>query len=420
MSPVDDSAHVRTAVLEIRGCDEELRRPRWRSTVRSIALHAGEVHALLGENGAGKSTLIKIMTGVHTADRGEILIDGERGRTSKSPAEAQRARQSWRSTGAALIFPDLSVAENIFIGHRNRGQIVRLAADDDEADAMLASLDVDLDAAAPASTLTVGRAADRRDRQGDVPRRARADHGRADGGAVGARGRAAVPIRSTSCAPAGVAMLFITHRLDEVFEIADRVTVFRDGRHISTTSGGRDDAGDRSSARWSGASSATSSCARATSPATSRLRVEGLGRAGRLRGRLLRGPRRRGRGLRRSGRRGTHRGRPRPVRHRPRRARARSSSTARASHDPQPRATRCGIGIAYLSEDRRQLGLVMPQSIAANISLPALRSYRTPLRPARSRGRARGRRAFPRPPAASARRRSTRRSPTSRAATSRR
>ena len=88
----------------------------------SLALYPGEVHALLGENGAGKSTLIKIMTGIYQPDAGEILLEGQP-ISVHSSAEAQ-------THGIAaiyqepLVFPDLSVAENIFIGHRGRGSLV--------------------------------------------------------------------------------------------------------------------------------------------------------------------------------------------------------------------------------------------------------------------------------------------------------
>ena len=121
MSPVDDSAHVRTAVLEMRDVTKSFGGTRALDGAH-IALHAGEVHALLGENGAGKSTLIKIMTGLYTADSGELLINGEAVHI-KSPADAQR-HGVVAIYQEPLIFPDLTVAENIFMGHRNRGRVV--------------------------------------------------------------------------------------------------------------------------------------------------------------------------------------------------------------------------------------------------------------------------------------------------------
>src|SRR5688572_26702740 len=88
----------------------------------SMALYGGEIHALLGENGAGKSTLIKIITGVQQLDAGEIRIDGQPVRIASSQ-EAQRLGIA-AMYQEPMIFPDLSVAENIFIGHTNRGRII--------------------------------------------------------------------------------------------------------------------------------------------------------------------------------------------------------------------------------------------------------------------------------------------------------
>src|SRR5680860_892483 len=88
----------------------------------SLTLYRGEIHALLGENGAGKSTLIKVMTGIQQQDSGTIRIDGK-------PVHLASSQDAQTHGVAAMYqepmtFPDLSVAENIFIGHRNRGRIV--------------------------------------------------------------------------------------------------------------------------------------------------------------------------------------------------------------------------------------------------------------------------------------------------------
>ena len=89
----------------------------------SLTLHPGEIHALVGENGAGKSTLIKIMTGIHRPDQGEILLD-------ESPVQVHNSQEAQAYGIAAIyqepmVFPDLNVAENIFISHRERGPFVR-------------------------------------------------------------------------------------------------------------------------------------------------------------------------------------------------------------------------------------------------------------------------------------------------------
>ena len=196
-----------------------------------ITLYAGEVHALVGENGAGKSTLIKTMTGIYQPDDGEIRIDGEPVQLSSS-ADAQN-RGIVAIYQEPMIFPDLSVAENIFIGHRRRGQLVRWRRMYDEAGEILRSLDIDVDPRAPANTLAVA-----------------AQQAVEIAKAISLDTRVLIMDEPTASLSAhevdrlfdqvnrlrdrGVAVLFISHRLDEVFRIADKITVFRDGRHIST------------------------------------------------------------------------------------------------------------------------------------------------------------------------------------------
>src|SRR5687768_11455915 len=88
----------------------------------SLKLYAGEVHALLGENGAGKSTLIKIMTGIYKPDAGEILLNDQPIQISNT-AEAQHHGIA-AIYQEPMIFPDLNVAENIFLSHQGRGPVV--------------------------------------------------------------------------------------------------------------------------------------------------------------------------------------------------------------------------------------------------------------------------------------------------------
>src|SRR5258708_37753279 len=107
--------------LEIKGISKRFAGTQALDKV-SFALYPGEVHALLGENGAGKSTLIKIVTGMDKPDEGEIFIEGR-------PVQIDNAVQSQRLGIAAIyqeprIFPDLNVAENIFIAHGNRGNLL--------------------------------------------------------------------------------------------------------------------------------------------------------------------------------------------------------------------------------------------------------------------------------------------------------
>ena len=151
------SASIDEPVLALHGVSKSF--PGVRALIDvSFDVHAGEVHALLGENGAGKSTLIKIVSGVYPPDTGEITIRGEPVRFL-SPREAQ-------SRGIATIYqefslyPELTVAENIFAGHmpRTLGGVAldwRRAAK--EAAAVLESLDAgDLDVNARVGTLSVG------------------------------------------------------------------------------------------------------------------------------------------------------------------------------------------------------------------------------------------------------------------------
>jgi rhamnose transport system ATP-binding protein len=141
-----------TPVIEIRDVSKRFGSTQALADV-SLALHPGEIHALLGENGAGKSTVIKIMTGVVEPDAGEVVVGGVPTRVA-SPIQAQ-------SLGVAAIyqepmmFPDLSVAENIFISHRDRGRLVDRAAMRRDAEAVLARLGVRLDLEQPARGLTL-------------------------------------------------------------------------------------------------------------------------------------------------------------------------------------------------------------------------------------------------------------------------
>src|SRR5580704_17217911 len=143
---IADGAAAAAPILEIRGVSK-----RFDATLAledvSLALHAGEIHALLGENGAGKSTLIKIITGVHQPDRGQILLRGQ-AVTIRSAAEAQRLGVA-AIYQEPLLFPDLNVAENIFISHQDRGAVVGWREMYDDAERILAELGVALDVRNP-------------------------------------------------------------------------------------------------------------------------------------------------------------------------------------------------------------------------------------------------------------------------------
>jgi rhamnose transport system ATP-binding protein len=197
----------------------------------SLTLYPGEVHGLVGENGAGKSTLIKIMTGIHVADEGQMTLDGAR----YAPTDAAEAQL--RGVAAIYqepsIFPDLTVAENIFIGHQDRGWTVNWKEILSDAQDILTTLAIDTDPAMPAAGLTVAgqqgveiakaMSLDTRVLIMDEPTAALSAH-EVD--------RLFGQVRQLR--DQGVAVLFITHRLEELFEVCDRISVFRDGTHIST------------------------------------------------------------------------------------------------------------------------------------------------------------------------------------------
>jgi rhamnose transport system ATP-binding protein len=196
-----------------------------------LQLPAGLVVALLGENGAGKSTAVKIMTGIHRPDAGRILIHG-------APVELHSVQDAWRHGITAVhqepvMFDELSVAENIFAGHliRNRIGLVDWSGMRRRATEILRSLESDLDVAAPLRGLSVAQKhlveiarALSHDSQAiilDEPTAALSSHEIEELFTVVRR-----------LAASGKAILFISHKFDEIFAIADRYTVFRDGCYV--------------------------------------------------------------------------------------------------------------------------------------------------------------------------------------------
>ena len=197
-------------------------------------IRPGEVHALLGENGAGKSTLIKIASGVYQPDTGQITVQGETVQFG-SPRDAQ-VHGIATIYQELLLYPELSVAENIFMGHAPR---TRLGAIDwptmrSKALEILASLNIyDMDVTRKVGSLTVGN-------------RQRVEIAKA----LSMNARVLIMDEPTAAITEsdverlfsiisllkerGVGIVYISHRLHEVFEIGDRVTVLRDGRYIAT------------------------------------------------------------------------------------------------------------------------------------------------------------------------------------------
>jgi rhamnose transport system ATP-binding protein len=200
----------------------------------SLELLPAEVHALVGENGAGKSTLVKILAGVHQPDSGTILLDGE-------PTQIHGPAQA-RALGIAVVhqeprlFPDLTVAENVFIGHAPAGRFgsIDWTATRRAARALFEELDVQFDVAAPVRGLSMADqqlieiakslSVEARVLILDEPTASLSAH---------EVERLFTIVRGLRAR--GVSVLFVSHRLDEVFDLCDRATVFRDGRHVITT-----------------------------------------------------------------------------------------------------------------------------------------------------------------------------------------
>lgn len=194
----------------------------------------GEVHALLGENGAGKSTLIKIISGVYKQDSGEMRLGG-RVASFGSPREAQLM-------GVATIYqelslyPELTVAENIFLGHapRTRLGMIDWRTLNNRAREILDSLDIhDMDVTAKVGAMTVGNRqrveickALSRDARILIMDEPTASLSEADVQRLFAIVR---KLRER-----GVGIIYISHRMEEVFTLADRVTVLRDGQYVAT------------------------------------------------------------------------------------------------------------------------------------------------------------------------------------------
>jgi ribose transport system ATP-binding protein len=196
----------------------------------SLEVDAGEVVALVGENGAGKSTLIKILSGCYRADAGEIHLDGRRlDRYSPQQAQAMGISVIYQEFNLAL---PLSVAENVFVGRQPRSRLgtIALGAMQAATQAVLNDLGLALDARRLVETLSVAeqqmveiaKAISFRAKVivMDEPTAALTEHETAVLFALVRRLKAQ-----------GVAVIYISHRMEEIFEVADRVVVLRDGRN---------------------------------------------------------------------------------------------------------------------------------------------------------------------------------------------
>jgi ABC-type sugar transport system ATPase subunit len=199
----------------------------------NLEVSRGEIHGLLGENGAGKSTLIKIIAGALAPDEGEIVF-ADRPVSWSSPREAKLAGVHVVYQDFAL-FPQLSVAENIFLGNERRNALglVDHRRARKEAGELMRKLGVSLDPRATVASLSVA------DQQMVEIARAMTHNVRLlildePTAVIAGREVALLFDRLRRLRESGVSVLFISHRLDEVFALCDRVTVLKDGRLVGT------------------------------------------------------------------------------------------------------------------------------------------------------------------------------------------
>jgi ribose transport system ATP-binding protein len=225
MSTVDSSA-----LLELRGISKRFGASRALSGV-DFSLHASEIHALCGENGAGKSTLMNIIDGIHRPDEGDIVLNGEKV-VIDGPAHAMRLGIGLVHQEIALC-ADATVAENIFMPEINAGKQawMNYASFNERAAKVLARLGQDIDPSAPVRELSISSqqlveiakalTLDCKVLILDEPTAALTDNESA------ALFRVLHDLKAQ-----GIGIIYISHRMAEIFTHGDRVTVLRDGRNV--------------------------------------------------------------------------------------------------------------------------------------------------------------------------------------------
>jgi galactofuranose transport system ATP-binding protein len=219
-------------VLEARGVTKEFPGVRALDNV-SMAVRQGDVHALVGENGAGKSTLIKVLTGVYQLDAGQLFHHGKQV-SFPDPGGAQAAGISTIYQEVNLV-PRQSAARNLYLGRepRNRLGLIDFKKMNGDARSLLRDFQIDVDVEAPLASLGLGA-----QQMVSVAR------------AIAADANVVVMDEPTSSLEArevetlfrlierlkarGVAVVYVSHRLDELYRICDTVTVLRDGKVVHT------------------------------------------------------------------------------------------------------------------------------------------------------------------------------------------
>ena len=201
----------------------------------SLQLKAGEIHGLIGENGAGKSTLIKILTGVYQPDKGEICVKGEQ-TSFHGPADS-------KAKGISCVYQELnivkelSIADNLFMGSyvkRKGSPLLDYAYMNKKAEEIMSTMGQDISAKELAGSLGMG--------QQQMIEIGRAVLLESDviildepTSSLGEKETTELFKTINILKEKGVAILFVSHKLEELFELCDVVTVMRDGEHISTT-----------------------------------------------------------------------------------------------------------------------------------------------------------------------------------------
>ena len=360
--------------IEMRGISKRFGGVRALTDV-SFSIRSGEIHCLAGENGCGKSTLIKILSGVHNPDEGEIILEGK-AHSHLSPAASQRFGVQIIYQDLSL-FPNLSVAENIAFRHHVEvpAGLMNRQTMKDQARAVMERLKISLPMEALVGTLPIAT------RQLVAICRALAAQARLvvmDEPTASLTHQEVEALLETihELKRQNIATVFVSHRLDEVMTIAERVTVLRDGRNLGTYRV-RDLDRRRLGELITGHVFETSIKPRLSSDAPPMLEARGLTCAGQYfdinlevrPGEIL--------GL--TGRLGSGRtelalslfGMNPP-----------DSGEIRVNGERVDlRSNRDAIrhGIAYVSEDRLSLGLVMPQTIADNTVISVLDRLTGPL-----------------------------------------
>ena len=192
----------------------------------------GEIHALMGENGAGKSTFIKVITGVHKAEEGEMYLHGKKV-NFKGPADAVEAGIS-AIYQHVTAYPHLTVAENIFMGHEKvKHGIIQWKDMNEAADSLLAELNADFRATAEMGSLSVAR-----QQMVEIAKalsmKARIMIMDEPTAALTKRESEELYRITEKLRDEGTSIIFISHRFEDVYRLASRVTVFRDAKYIAT------------------------------------------------------------------------------------------------------------------------------------------------------------------------------------------